>query len=294
MAKLKSMTAFGRASQSSSIGTFHVEAQSVNRKHLDVKVLCPSKLRPFEVQVQRRVAARINRGHIVINISLDHEEAGHVLVRPNIELARQIKEAGDTLVEELQLDDPNFSSKLVGFNKELLLMVEEEGDENEYLIALNEAVDSALEQLDLMRTFEGDNLAKDIESRIHLLEKGILEIEKEVEGTVDKRREKLKEVIESVLPVAENEESLLREVAFYAEKVDVQEEITRFKSHLEHFLKTMDEEGAVGKKLEFIVQELFREINTVASKSPEVSVKYLTIEMKAEIERIREQVQNIE
>lgn len=294
MAKLKSMTAYSRESRPSPLGTLIVEIRSVNRKHLDIKVSSPPSLREFDIEIHRWVSARISRGQLSIAVTLLPGEEAAVSLHLNLGLARQIKEAGQALAQTLWINDPDFIPGLVRSYKEQIIVMEDQVESRECLGALREAVESALDQLEKMKSSEGDNLALDMESHIHFLEKKIVEVEKEIVGTVDKRREKLREVLESAIPEGEFEEPLLREVCLYAEKVDIHEEIVRFRSHLEHFHKTMDETGAVGKKLEFIVQELFREVSTMASKSPEIQVKHVTIEMRGALEKIREQVQNIE
>jgi len=290
MTNLKSMTAYGRSSHSSSIGTIEVEIQSLNRKNLDVRVYCASELKRFEINIQKWAAHWVTRGQLTVKIHALYEKESPVSVQPNLPLAREIKRAGDMIAEDLLIQDPNFSTRLLGRHDGLLVFTEDWGDESVYIEALKTAFDQAAEEFVVMKSLEGTHLAEDIQSRIHLLETSINKIEKACEGSVEKRKAKLLDLIEA----AQDDEALLREVAFYADKVDIQEELTRFRSHLKQFLQCIEAGGAVGKKMDFIVQELFREITTIASKSAEIEVKQLTIEVRGEIERIREQIQNIE
>jgi len=290
MANLKSMTAYGSGSHASSIGTIQVEIQSLNRKSLDVRVYCASELKRFEVMIQKRAAHWVARGQLTVKIHTIYDKKSPVSVQPNLPLARQIKHAGDQIAEELLNQDPNFVTRLLSRYDNLLVFTEDWVDESAYAEALITGFDLAADELLKMKCVEGAHLAEDISPRISFLKESIENIEHACSGTVEKRKAKLLEVMDA----AKEDEALLREVAFYADKVDIQEEITRFRSHLQQFHHTLEEGGSVGKKLEFIVQELFRETSTIAAKSPEIDVKQLTIEIRVELERIREQIQNIE
>jgi len=264
--------------------------QSVNRKNLDVRLYCSSELRRFEIQIQKWAAKWVSRGQVTVKITFVYEKECPISVKPNLALARQIKQAAESLVDDLQLSDSHFVSRMLSRHDNLFLVGEDWEDESLYVDALKAAFDEAAAEFVKMKEVEGKYLADDIISRIQNLHRAIDQVEKECIGTVDQRKEKLAEVIGS----AAEDEMLLREIGIYAEKVDVQEEITRFCSHLEQFTQTVASGGPVGKKLDFIIQELFREANTIASKSPEYAVKQLTIDIRSEIERIREQIQNIE
>jgi len=290
MANIKSMTAFGRASDSSSLGTIEIDLQSLNRKALDLKLYCPPELRRFELQIKKWAARWVSRGQLTVKIGMTYDRESPVAVTPNIALAREIKQAADAIASEIDLQDPHFPSKLLCRHDSILYFQENWTDETLYLEALKKTFDRAAEELVTMKRIEGVHLGEDIEQRIQKLAENIEQVDAACQETVEKRRQKLLDAIGD----AKEDEALLREVAFYADRVDIQEEITRFRSHLKQFLQTMNEEEAVGKKLEFIIQELFREVTTIASKSPELVVKQLTIAMRSEIERIREQVQNIE
>lgn len=290
MAHVKSMTAFGQHRSTSPDCVMEVDIQSVNRKHLDVRVHCTPELRRFEHLIQKWIAARISRGQVTLRITVKFEKESPLKLDANLPLAREIKEAADVLIREFGLNDSKFLSRLLCRNDQLLVVQEDWAQEEVYLEQLKTSVHGALDQLIEMKKSEGDALYRDFTARIKILDSVLEKIEIASIDTVELRREKLKEII----GLAVEDETLLREIAIYADKVDIQEEITRFRSHLVQFSHLLNEAGPHGKKMEFILQELNREANTVASKSPEIDVKHLTIQAKTEIERMREQLQNIE
>jgi len=284
------MTAFGRASNSTDIGTIDIDLQSLNRKNLDVRLYCPSELRRFEIQIQKWAARWISRGQLTVKIAMTYGDKSPVSVKPNVALAGEIKQAADAIAKEVGLDDPKFPSRLLCRHDNILSFEEKWSDESDYLEQLKETFDRAVRELVAMKRVEGAHLAEDIEQRVQSLSEWIDQVEEACADTVENRKQKLLDAIGD----AREDDALLREVAFFADRVDIQEEMTRFRSHLNQFLLALDDKAPVGKKLEFIIQELFREVTTIASKSPELVVKQLTIAMRGEIERIREQVQNIE
>ncbi len=292
---LRSMTAFGRIVESTAIGTVTVEIQSVNRKYLDVKVHCPPELRRFELDIQKQISESVFRGQVSVKIISSFEKQPPVSIRPNIELARQMKKSADEIAEMLKISNSDFSIRLLSSSKDILDYSDEIADEKAWKLALENAISAALNPFMKMKDYEGGKLFEDFNERIDRLSRVIQEINKLSGRSVETMREKLTEMLEAAFPgKVENEEALLREVCLYAEKVDISEEITRFNAHLEHFVETMESGKSVGKTLEFIAQELFRETNTIASKVNDIEISRKTIEIKNELERIREQLQNVE
>lgn len=292
---LKSMTAYARASIKKEIGRFVVEIQSVNRKFLEITTHLPHELIRFDGEIKKWVGESVARGQIHFKLFVDFDRHTPVAVKPNIPLIRQIKDAWDKIAEDLGTES-KFSLDLLKDEKGVLLYTEEFEDEEIYREAIKEAVDIALKELMVMKQVEGIALSHDIKLRIELLQKSIDQIELLAPNSTVKFREKLLSKLNEFLQgVVENEERILREVCLFAEKVDIAEEITRFNSHLKQFTDLLNSEsGTIGKTLEFLLQEINRETNTIGSKASNVEVSRLVIEIKSELERIREQIQNVE
>lgn len=294
---LKSMTAYGRACIVSSIGRFVVEIQSVNRKHLEVNTFLPKELLRFDADIKKWIAAKVGRGQINVKLSATFDRVSPLVVTPNIALAKQIKAAWDAIALELHLPpEKGFALSMLSDESELLLYDEDIYDEGVYRKALNEVVSDALTQLMTMKLREGAALYEDISGRfdkiVPLIQGIAIKAPTATERFRQRLLERLKEVSEGNI---ENEERLLREVCVYAEKIDIAEELTRFDSHLKQVAILLESDAqAIGKTLEFLVQELNREINTISSKSSDVDVSHWTVHIKTELERIREQIQNIE
>jgi uncharacterized protein (TIGR00255 family) len=289
------MTAYGRACVVSSIGRFVTEIQSVNRKHLEINTLLPKELLRFDTDVKRWIASVIYRGQLYVKIFVCLDQSSPLVVRPNLPLARQIKAAWDIIAKDLGMES-GFTLEMLTHESEILLYDEDLQDEHLYKQALQESVTLALERLLRMKKEEGKALHADIVTRLEKLEKWIQSIAVKIPDATTRYRRKLMERLEEVLGKSiENEERILREVSLYAERIDIAEEITRFDSHLKQFSDLLDKETqGIGKTLEFLVQELNREANTISSKSSDITVSHLVVEIKSELERIREQIQNIE
>lgn len=294
---LRSMTAYGRASSETSLGRFVAEVQSVNRKYLELNIFLPKELTRFDADVRKLVTGAVSRGQISVKLYAYFDQTTPVVITPNLPLIRQLRQAWEKIAIECGLNPQEaFSLELIHQETGILLYGEELCDESDYRLAICEVVDQALQHFIEMRVREGAVLQRDMVSRLENLKQSVDRISARSSDATAKYRERLKERIEEVLAgVIENEERILREVAIFADRVDITEEITRFHSHLEQcetLLKT--EEYGVGKTLEFLLQELNREINTIGSKSADVEVSRLVIDIKSELERIREQVQNVE
>lgn len=293
---LKSMTAYGRASRVTALGRFVVEVQSVNRKHLEIAVLLPKELTCFDADVRKMVGLRVFRGQVTVKISAYFDQSTPSVVMPNLPLARQLKAAWDAIAKDLKLASTEFTLEFLVHEQGVLLYGEELQDEELYRSALSEVLHEALEYFVGMREREGAILQQDISQRLANLRQWVDQIAGRSQGAVGKYRQKLLGRLEEVVPgILENEERILREICIFADRIDITEEITRFHSHLDkcdHLLRS--EAKGVGKTLEFVLQEMGREVNTIGSKSADVEVSHLVVEMKNDLERIREQLQNIE
>lgn len=294
---LKSMTACGRASKKSSLGIFCIEIHSVNRKHLEINVNTPAQFSRFEALIRKQVAAQVFRGAVTVKFTAVPADKLPIAIIPNLPLLKQYKAAWEILAKELSL--PCDAQSFFSFMKlEQNLFYEEERTDcdNEYLQVIEEVLSQALQSFVQMKKDEGAVLVKDILERWNKLRTAVHMIAAKAPEAVQRFRHKLLEKIQDVVSGSvENDERVLKEIAIYAEKIDISEEITRFKSHLQQFYDYLHSPAeGLGKTLEFILQELHREINTIASKASDIDISRFSIECKSEIEKIREQIQNIE
>lgn len=294
---IKSMTSYGRAVVAFALGRLEVEIQSVNRKHLEINTALPPFFLKYDVEIKKWVAAKIFRGQVNVKVSLIAERGSPVTIYPNKALAREVKSAWDAIAADLgiAIDDATYA-KILLQEGGLLVYSEEMQYGAECSHALQQTVHQAIEHCLQMKAVEGNALAADIAARLKKIEGHIEEIAARSLGATDRYRQKLLQRIQEVLdaPTLEDER-ILREVALFAERVDTAEEITRLKSHLNQAHDIISGHGEVaGKTLEFLIQEMNREANTIGSKCLDVELSRYVIDVKGEIERIREQIQNIE
>lgn len=293
---LKSMTAYGRGIFNAPIGQFVIEIQSVNRKHLEIQVMLPRELSQFDVELKKWLSSHVARGQVSVKVNAAFHGPVPFVVRPNLPLARQIRDAWEEIAKELKVEMPIFDLALLKGTEGLLSFEENRDEEENYRQTLKQAFEKALKGFIQMKEQEGAVLQNDMIGRLRKMGQEMRLIENKTPLATTRYREKLIARLEEILPGRiENEERILREVALYADKIDITEEITRFNCHLTHFEELIhSEELSVGKTLEFLVQELNREVNTIGSKSSELEIARAVIDIKTELERIREQIQNIE
>jgi uncharacterized protein (TIGR00255 family) len=288
-----SMTGFGRATFDAPFGRLIVEMQSLNRKFFEVNAFLPKEMGRFENEVRKWVSEKIQRGQITLRIQWvpSREVLTHFL--PDIETLKSLKSAWENIANQLQMDSqtidlPFLISSVPPTQKNDLLKEED-------LSVLQKVVDEALQALLVMKQKEGEALVKDIYTRIQLLESMLNSIEEQAPAASIKMQEKLQEKMKSLFAEDSSiDDRIMKEAVFFAEKIDISEEITRLKSHFVQFEESLKTRGSVGRKLEFIVQEISRETNTIGSKSADAKISSIIVDMKSEIEKIREQIQNIE
>lgn len=293
---LMSMTGFGRAVGDTPLGKLVVEIQSVNRKHLELFVSLPKEWSRFENDIRKWVSEALSRGHVSVRVFLlAGAQSTHALL-PDPQMLHELKKGWDRIASQMGLDprtvDLPFLVSQIPEREEIRCA--EESD----LPLLHARVDEALQALLKMRKAEAKNLARDLSDRLQILKKELAAIEKIApEVTVQLRKkllDKMAEVFSSNASLeASVEERLLREAALLAERADITEEITRLHSHFAQFSDLLQPKNpSVGRKMDFLVQEIGREINTIGSKNPSLSSR--VVEMKNELEKMREQIQNIE
>lgn len=292
---IKSMTGFGRSHLQKAGVQVTVEVLSVNRKHLDINIVLPKHLNRFDPDIRKQIARCILRGHVTVRISVIFNEDAPLSVQANVAMAKQYFQGWSDIADALGLDTGSFSLSLL--EKETDLFVYKETERmGGFFDLLAQGVAEALEPFSAMREREGKLLGEDISARLEGLKMELDQIALKAPEAVEKYRNKLIERIKTFLPLTETtDERLLREIALFAEKVDICEEVVRFNSHIEQF-KELLKRGppAAGKTAEFLVQELGRETNTIGSKCSDLSITQAVVKIKAELERIREQIQNIE
>lgn len=289
------MTAFGRAVQQSELGRFVAEVQSLNRKFLDISVQLPRELSYLEADLRNLLSTKVQRGKVSLKIIAVYQETLPLTVLPNLPLAKQLKEAWAAISQEVGIPLEGMTLEMFA-GQEGILLFQENSNEQQYRSIVESVVVEALDALLTMKMREGEAIRQDFLLRLDCLKGGLETIgELSKEGT-KRYQEKLKKRLEDILPgFLANDERILREVCIYAEKIDIAEEITRLDSHIAQFhemLLARKEEK--GKALEFILQEMHREINTIGSKSDDLNITKAVLQMKRETERLKEQVQNIE
>ena len=290
---LISMTGFGRAQHIAPFGRLVAEIQSVNRKHLEIFVSLPREMNRFEMEIRKWVSEAISRGQVSVRLNLTPSEEALSSLLPDSALLKKLNQAWTQLAIESGCSKEGIT--LPFLLQYLPSSNELPGAEEEQLAALKRCVMEALEGLCEMRTLEGKALSKDLTQRLAKLEKMAQAIEGLSPQASEKLRIKLKERLSEVLEMGEAlDERIGREIALFAERIDISEEITRLHSHIAQFRTVIGSKGAAGRKLEFLVQEMGREINTIGSKSADAEISHLVVECKSELEKVREQIQNIE
>lgn len=289
---LSSMTGFGRAVFDAPFGKLTVEIQSVNRKFLEVFISLPKEFSRFEQEIRKWVGDVVSRGQVSVRIFLIPNVSALEGLLPDVHTLKSLKKGWEKISQELSLDPKEIN--LPFLMQHLPIQQRQDLARDEDLPFLQRPVHEALQNLLKMKEIEGKALAQDLGGRLKELERMIEEVKKATPDATQKMRQKLIERMEEVLKASgDNEERLLREVAIFAERVDVAEEITRFHSHVAQF-KGLLKESSVGRKMDFLIQEMGREVNTIGSKSMEAKISHLVVDMKSELEKMREQVQNIE
>ena len=291
---IKSMTGFGRCEVQKDSRKFTVELKSVNHRYLDVNIRMPKKLNFFETTIRTLLKSYANRGKVDIFITYEDLSQTQVSVKYNAALAAEYMKYLKQMEEEFGLENDVRVSTLSRY-PEVFTMEEQSEDEEELWNGLKEALEGAFTQFVETRKTEGENLKKDITSKLDLLSEQIGFIEERSPQIVAEYRAKLEDKMKELLADTQIEESrIASEVILFADKICTDEEVVRLKSHISHMRNTLEEKDEIGRKLDFIAQEMNREANTILSKANDIEVSDRAISLKTEIEKIREQIQNIE
>ena len=290
-----SMTGFGRGEYKDDNYQFLVECKTINHKYADITIRIPRKLSFLEDKARILVKDYIKRGRVDLYIKLDLLCSEDVNLKFDEALATQYVSILKQIKDKFDLVDDISVMNIAKF-PDVIKTEEKEDDEDKLWSMLKVALENALLKLKEMRSEEGKKLAEDIQNRCDLLKNYIEDIEKYSYNVVIDYKEKLKNRISDMLedPSIIDESRLAQEVAIYADKSSITEEIVRFKSHIEQLKNTVVKNESIGRKIDFLIQEMNRETNTIGSKSSDLNITNLVVEVKSELEKIREQIQNIE
>lgn len=291
---IKSMTGFGRCEVLKDSRKFTVELKSVNHRYLDVNIRMPKKLNFFETSIRTLLKSYADRGKVDIFITYEDLSQSQVSVKYNAALAAEYLKYLNQMAEEFSLDNDVRVSTLSRY-PEVFTMEECSEDEDELWNGLKEALEGAFSQFVEMRTKEGERLKEDILLKLDLLSEQIRFIEERSPQIIAEYRTKLEEKMRELLEDTQIDDNrIAAEVILFADKICTDEEVVRLKSHIQHMKETLDESNGIGRKLDFIAQEMNREANTILSKANDLDISNRAISLKTEIEKIREQIQNIE
>jgi len=290
---LKSMTGFGRAEEL--VDGFLIKAQvkSVNHRYGDFSIRVPRLYNFIEEKVRQKLFSYISRGKVEVNISVEQKEGDDRQITLNRDLAQSYLNALREL-EDLGLVCDLKVSHMSRF-QDIFNVAYQEIDEDEIYKKIDSVLTLALEEFVRMRCEEGKRLEEDIKTHLDTILEYVSKIEKRSPETTEEYRKRLEGKIKDVLQDRSIDETrIITEAAIFADKVAVDEETVRLRSHIKEFLKTLKTDKPIGKKLDFIIQEMNRETNTIGSKANDVEICSFVVEIKSEIEKIREQIQNIE
>ena len=292
---LKSMTGFGRCEVMEGERRFTVEMKGVNHRYLDTNIRMPKKLNFFETSIRNLLKKSVQRGKVDIFITYEDLSESQVALKYNETLAGEYLTYFKKMAETFSLENDIRVSALSRY-PEVLTMEEQTLDEEELWKGLKKALDGAIAQFVETRALEGENLKKDLTQKLDGMLKLVGCIEERSPQIISEYREKIERKVKELLEDTQIEESrIAAEVVIFADKICTDEEVVRLRSHVEHMKETLlSDENGIGRKLDFIAQEMNREANTILSKSNDLKISDTGISLKTDIEKVREQIQNIE
>ncbi|SKC87265.1 YicC/YloC family endoribonuclease [Maledivibacter halophilus] len=292
---ISSMTGYGRGEFIGETRSFLVEIKSVNHRYNDIIIRMPKKLSAFEERIKKLIKSSVKRGRIEVYITLEEYKDDDLIIKPNLNIIEQYHDSLLQIKDKLNLKDDINLSTLTRF-PDIFTIENREEEEEVIWEALKTSVNQAVLGLINMRKVEGVKLAEDIKIRSEKIYNIVEDINLRspiiIKEYRDKLLERIRELTEDNINI--DEDRIALEVSVYADKSNITEEIVRLFSHIEQLKLITNESGAVGRKLDFLIQEMNREINTIGSKSSDIEISKMVIEVKSELEKIREQIQNIE
>ena len=292
---IKSMTGFGRCEAADEERKFTVEMKGVNHRYLDANIRMPKKLNFFESAIRSLLKESVHRGKVDIFITYEDFSESQVSLKYNETLAAEYLEKFKMMEEKFSLENDIRVSTLSRY-PEVLTMEEKMDDEEELWKGLKKALDGAIAQFVQTRTVEGENLKKDLIAKLDGMLELVGQIEERAPKIIAEYKEKLEGKVKELLEDTQIDEGrIASEIVIFADKICTDEEVVRLRSHVEHMKATLQsDDRGIGRKLDFIAQEMNREANTILSKANDLETSNIGIELKTEIEKVREQIQNIE
>lgn len=291
---LKSMTGFGRASFENESKSYTIEVKSVNHRYLDINIRMPRALLTLEERIRKVIKDTINRGKVDVFVTFNSLSGNGGVAILNKELADSYIKCLKDLKNNYELID-DISVSLVSKFPEIIKINQPEEDIEEIWITISKVLDESLNNLIKMREVEGSKLREDILMKLNAIESSISNILVFSKDNVELYRKKLHERIEELTNGIEMDKNrVTQEVAIFADRACIDEEVVRLGSHINQMRETLSSNEVVGRKLDFIIQEINREVNTIGSKANNINITNVTINIKNEVEKIREQIQNIE
>lgn len=290
---IKSMTGYGKATLAIDSKEYQVEIKTINHRYADISVKMPRVLSYLEEDVKKEILKQVSRGKIEVFITYSNSSSENNEVKINTEIAKLYINELRNLAEAEGLQANIEVTEVAKFPD--VLKIKSNNDDEKIKKELLEVVKNATTNLVNMRSAEGEKIQIDLNNRINDIEVKTSEISKLSTGLIEEYVVKLENRIKELLKTEEIDKSrLAQEVVIYADKCSVEEEITRLKSHISQFRKMLESDGAIGKKIDFLIQEMNRETNTIGSKANNLEITNFVIEIKTQLEDIREQIQNIE
>lgn len=292
---VKSMTGFGRGDSQLGDKYFQVELKSVNHRYTDISIKLPKKFTYLEENIRKIIKTHIQRGRVEVYITYQNIGESDVKINVDMALAEEYLEALLKIKNNLEVND-DITTSLIARYPDIINVEKKEENEEELWQCLEKSLNVAINQLISMRKEEGSKLKSDLINRLNKTKKFVEEVKERSPIIVQEYRQKLKERIKEI----SNEEFLLddsrlaAEVALFADKSNITEEVVRLYSHIEQFKNILNDDDIIGRKLDFLLQEMNREVNTIGSKANDLNISNLVINIKSELEKMREQVQNIE
>ena len=291
---IKSMTGFGAGDAETADFKVHIEVKAVNQRFLETNYHMPYSMNMFENQLTKKIKEYASRGKLDINIRFQDLRDKAVTVKVDKGLVAAYGQALQEISRQLELSAPVTAAQIASY-PDVLKLNEENADLEAAQPVLMQAMEQALESFVAMREAEGQNIQRDLLARIGTLENFVGELEKLAPEIVAAYRQRLENLLREYLAKEDIEESrIIQEVALFTDKVNYTEETVRLRSHFDQFRQIITAGEPVGRKLDFLIQEMNREINTVASKANSAGAAQFVVDVKSEIEKIREQIQNIE
>jgi uncharacterized protein (TIGR00255 family) len=292
---IKSMTAFGNAEMIFEGCLISIEIRSYNSRYLDLSLNMPYEIRKFEEKIRQLLSGKVNRGRVELKLRIDEQGNDTDAFELDIRRAENYSNALAKLKEEIGLNATVSMEFLTGSGR-VLKPIENEKDSDTMWQHIESCLIEALDSLNEMRQKEGDIIAKDLSTHLDDIEAAINEIEKTSENLLPVYQERLKGRIEELTKgvIEIDSDRIAQEAAFLAEKSDISEEIVRARSHIEQFRTIQRSDEPAGSKINFLLHELGREVNTIGSKTGKADVAHQVVDIKSELEKLREQIQNVE